>query len=64
VRKKILSEEKKYWSQAFVSASQVTFGLFWASLFVPLDKARLIMIGLNGVLTLLFLLLGWLLVKK
>jgi len=36
-------KEKEYWSQVLIACSQVSFGLFWASLFVPIDKGKLIM---------------------
>jgi len=57
-------ERKRILAQALIAFSQVSFGLFWASLFVPIDKVKFIMVLLNLILTFILLISGWLLVKK
>jgi hypothetical protein len=57
-------KEREYWSQVLIACSQVSFGLFWASLFVPIDKGKLIILLLNLILTFSLLISGWLLVRK
>ena len=55
-RKKFtINEVKEYWVEVFISLSQVTFGVAWASLFLPLDVYKVFVITLNIVITGLFI---------
>ena len=55
-RKKFtINEVKEYWVEVFIALSQVTFGVAWASLFLPLDVYKVFVITLNIVITGLFI---------
>lgn len=63
MKRKFSSKEREYWSQVFIACSQVTFGLSWGSMLVPLDRFKLIMILLNAGLSILFWISGWIIMK-
>ena len=63
-QRKFSSEERKYWAGILVAISQVTFGVAWASLFIPLDKYRIFMVGSNLVASIILWLIGWSLIRR
>ncbi len=61
---KFSTKERNYWASTCVACSQVTFGIGWASIFLPLDVYKVLVIALNLSLTVLFVLIGWFLNRK
>lgn len=57
--KSTTKQPPEYWPQVFVALSQVTFGVAWASLFLPLDVYKVTVIVLNIVITALLIFVGW-----
>ncbi len=45
--------------QLLIAFAQVTFGVFWASLFLPVDQYRPLVIILNVAVTIFFIYLIW-----
>lgn len=45
--------------QVFIAFSQVTFGVLWASIFLPVDQYRPVVVVLNTGATIGFILLAW-----
>ncbi len=64
MRNKSRKEIKEYWIQVLIAFSQVTFGVAWASLFLPLDVYKVSVVLLNIVATTLLIAVGWRLKKK
>lgn len=63
--KKFTSQDRTYWSRVVIASSQVTFGVFWAALFVPpLDTIKVLVILFNGLATVFVWFIGWTLVKR
>lgn len=52
-------KQSEYWPQVFIALSQVTFGVAWASLFLPLDIYKIAVIVLNIVISALLIFVGW-----
>lgn len=50
--------------QVFIAFAQVTFGVAWGSIFLPVDQYKPFVIILNLIVTLGFMVLIWLLNKK
>ena len=63
-RRKFSKGEKQYWMQVLIAVSQITFGLAWASVFLPIDQYKVFVIVLNGVLSVVFWLAGLVLVRS
>ena len=61
---KNVKESKEYWMQVCLILSQVTFGVFWASIFLSIDVYKVFVIVLNGLITVVLLLAGWILRKS
>lgn len=55
---KFISKDPEYWSQVFIAFSQVTFGVAWASLFLPLDVYKVTVVILNLVITAILVVTG------
>jgi len=51
--------QSEYWPQVFIALSQVTFGVAWASLFLPFDIYKIAVIVLNMGITALLIFTGW-----
>ncbi|HVF69151.1 MAG TPA: hypothetical protein VNA13_01155 [Xanthomonadales bacterium] len=64
MKRKSYLQEQKYWSQVLIAFSQVTFGVAWASIFLPLDIYKMFVVILNLTLTIVFLTRGWFLNRK
>lgn len=59
-----LVNERNYWKDVSISFAQVTFGIFWASIFLPIDRYKIIVIILNIIITVLLITTGLFLTKK
>lgn len=57
--RKFTAKDRQYWGQALIALSQVTFGVAWASMFVPVDLFRVLLVTFNIVTTVVFLIVGW-----
>ncbi len=57
-------EERQYWANVFIASSQITFGLAWASLFLPIDSTSVFVIVLNLSLSGIFWIGGWYLIRQ
>ena len=64
LKKKFSKEERQYWTDILIAVSQITFGLAWASVFLPIDQYKIFVIVLNGLLSVMFWLAGWLLLRS
>ena len=64
--KEFTSDERKYWASVFVTISQITFGVFWATILLPvtIDSNRTSMIVLNLAASLIFWFCGWILTRS
>jgi len=47
MRIKFSSEERQYWANVLIASSQITFGLAWASMFLPVDPGKAFVIISN-----------------
>ena len=62
-----LSLRKKeliYWSEILIAFSQVTFGVFWAAVFLPLENYKLSVVVLNLVATIVLVIIGRLIARE
>lgn len=57
-------KDRDLFIQIFIAFSQVTFGILWASIFLPLDQYKVSVIILNIVMTTLFVIGAWYLKRK
>lgn len=64
MNKKLKMLDDDYWPQVCIALSQVTFGVAWASLFLPLDVYKFFVIGLNLVATIILIKVGRFLGRK
>jgi hypothetical protein len=64
VKIKFSSEERQYWANVLIAASQITFGLAWASFFVSVEEFKVFVIVLNSIASILLWLGGWWLIRK
>jgi hypothetical protein len=55
---KRFSSDPEYWSQVVIALAQVTFGVAWATFFLPFDASKVFVLVLNIVATALLLLVG------
>ena len=57
-------KDTDFWSEALIALSQVTFGVFWASMFLPIEKFKIYVIITNGIATAIILLTGWFIKRR
>lgn len=50
--------DNEYWPQVCIALAQVTFGFFWASIFLPIDPYKVFVLILNAVATVLLFIVG------
>jgi hypothetical protein len=64
--KKFSEEEIKYWAQVSLICSQITFGVFWATIILPreVDQDKLVMILSNLIASLALWFCGWTLIRR
>ncbi|OGE16182.1 hypothetical protein A3F00_04615 [Candidatus Daviesbacteria bacterium RIFCSPHIGHO2_12_FULL_37_11] len=56
---KFTKRDRDLFIQIFIAFSQVTFGVLWASLFLPIDQYRPFVVVLNSGATIGFIILAW-----
>lgn len=61
---KFTEKDRDLFIQIFIAFSQVTFGILWASIFLPLDQYKISVILLNAVTTTLFVSGAWYLNRR
>jgi len=64
VTKKQSNADYEYWIDVFIALSQITFGIAWGAIFLPLDTYKIFVVVLNIVISALFILAGWFLRKR
>ena len=61
---KFTGKDRGVFVQIFIAFAQVTFGVFWASMFLPLDQYKITVILLNAIMTVFLIIGAWLLGRK
>jgi hypothetical protein len=64
MKRKFSDKERQYWSNALIALSQVTFGVVWASIFLPLDLYKTLVVLSNLVLSVALLGIGWYIMRR
>ncbi len=57
-------DEKTYWSNVCIAASQITFGVAWIPIFTSIDFSQAAVIVSNLLASAFLWYLGWRLVRK
>lgn len=54
----LILSDPDYWSQVYIAFAQVTFGIAWATIFLPFDAYKLIVITSNIIATIILVVIG------
>lgn len=61
---KFTKKDKDASAQMLIAFSQVTFGIAWGSIFLPVDQYKPFVVALNLIVTIFFIIAVWLLNRK
>lgn len=62
--RKFRALDGEYWSNVCIAFAQITFGVLWATVFLPFDVYKIFVIILNIVVTIIFVFAGLLLKRR
>lgn len=63
-RRKFSSKDREYWAHVLIACSQVTFGVFWAAIFLPIDVYKLFVVLSNLLASIVLWFSGWFLIRR